>query len=148
MVSRLGTTHNRLAGWYRRGLESPRRQSVAMGMLAVNTVRKWIRLAATRNADAVRNGKRHMKEDQAAAVPGCVIHFAGGEWPLVLGVVSYQRLTGDERSTRAIRYECESGVIPTLPRPAGSGAHWRIPTARVLERLGLPFTVGPATSAA
>jgi hypothetical protein len=34
-----------------------------------------------------------------------------------------------------------AGVIPTLPRAGGSGAHHRIATARLLDQIGIPYEI-------
>ena len=44
----------------------------------------------------------------------------------------------DGKSGRAIRLDCEAGRIPTLPR-TGELSHWRIPVARYLDFVGLPY---------
>ncbi|MGA7417809.1 MAG: hypothetical protein WB765_13710 [Acidimicrobiales bacterium] len=77
---------------------------------------------------------------------GLVVQTPGGIFPLVTTPAGIKDITGDSRSEHAIRDDCTNGVIPTLPRADGSGAHHRIVTARYLERLGVPFEIVPAES--
>jgi hypothetical protein len=74
--------------------------------------------------------------------PGLVIKLANGaELPLVTNPAGIKEMFGDPRSDHSIRSDCANGVIPTLPRAQGSGAHHRIPVARYLDRLGVPYEV-------
>jgi hypothetical protein len=75
-----------------------------------------------------------------------VIRTAAGDYPLVTTPAGLKKITGDQRSERAVRSDCETGITPTLPRPAGSGAHHRIPTAKALEQLGVPYEIVAAGS--
>ena len=76
---------------------------------------------------------------------GLVVRLASGaELPLVVGPAQIREITGDQRSEHAIRADCSAGVIPTLQRPRGSGAHHRIPVAKYLDGLGIPYEVVPA----
>jgi hypothetical protein len=70
-----------------------------------------------------------------------VVRAAGAEFPLVTTPAGLKEITGDARSDRAIRADCENGVIPTLPRPTASGAHHRIPVPRALEQYGVPYEI-------
>lgn len=70
-----------------------------------------------------------------------VVRTATGDYPLVVGPKLWLEITGDERSERSARNDCDHGVIPTLPRPPGAGAHHRIPVAKALERLGVPYEI-------
>lgn len=70
-----------------------------------------------------------------------MVRTAGADFPLVTTPAGLKAMTGDPRSERAIRGDCESGIIPTLPRPAGSGAHHRIPVPRALELFGVTYEV-------
>ncbi len=73
---------------------------------------------------------------------GLVVRLQNGtELPLVIGPAGFKKLTGDRRTERAIRDLCDSGVIRTLPRPAGSGAHHRIPVAKALDDLGIQYEI-------
>src|SRR5665213_1027857 len=46
----------------------------------------------------------------------------------------------DARAFRPLhRDDCVAGLIPTLPRAGGSGAHHRIATARLLDQVGIPY---------
>lgn len=79
---------------------------------------------------------------------GLVVRLTDGrEWPLVVGPAMLREITGDRRSEHSLRNDCAAGLVPTLPRGSGSGAHHRIPTAKLLEQLGVPFEVVPARSA-
>jgi hypothetical protein len=77
---------------------------------------------------------------------GLVVRTPGGDFPLVVSPACIPRITGDTRSDRAIRADCESGLIPTLPRTAGPGSHHRIPVAKFLDQLGVPYTIIPVGS--
>ena len=80
------------------------------------------------------------------APAGLVVRLANGtELPLVIGPSQVRALTGDRRSEHAVRGDCSSGIIPTLPRAGGSGAHHRVPTARLLDELGIPYEVAEAS---
>jgi hypothetical protein len=69
-----------------------------------------------------------------------VIRAIGGiELPLVCSPSQVAPLLG--RSDHAIRDDCIAGVIPTLPRAGGSGAHHRIATARLLDQIGVPYEI-------
>ena len=59
--------------------------------------------------------------------------------PLVCSPSQVAPLLG--RSDHAIRDDCVAGVIPTLPRAGGSGAHHRIATARLLDQIGVPYEI-------
>jgi len=61
------------------------------------------------------------------------------ELPLVCSPSHVAPLLG--RSDHAIRDDCVAGVIPTLPRAGGSGAHHRIATARLLDQMGVPYEI-------
>jgi hypothetical protein len=69
-----------------------------------------------------------------------IIRTIGGmELPLVCSPSLVAPLLG--RSDHAIRDDCVAGVIPTLPRAGGSGAHHRIATARLLDQMGVPYEI-------
>lgn len=79
------------------------------------------------------------------AVTELVVRLASGaELPLVGTPADVAPLLG--RSDRTVRSGCEDGTIPTLTRASGSGARHRIPVARLLEELGVPFTIEPAAA--
>jgi hypothetical protein len=81
------------------------------------------------------------------ATTGLVVRLPDGtELPLVVSPAQVKEVTGDRRSDHAIRDDCARGVIPTLPRGGGSGAHHRIATAPYLDRLGVPYTIVRAGS--
>ena len=69
-----------------------------------------------------------------------IIRTTGGmELPLVCSPSHVAPLLG--RSDHAIRDDCVAGVIPTLPRAGGSGAHHRIATALLLDQMGVPYEI-------
>jgi len=72
-----------------------------------------------------------------------VVRTAAGDFPLVIGPAGLRGITGDKRSEHAIRSDCEAGVVPTLPRSGGSGSHHRIPVAKYLDQLGVPYEIVP-----
>lgn len=77
---------------------------------------------------------------------GLIIRLADGtELPLVIGPAGAKKLTGDHRSERAVRNDCTAGIIPTLRRGGGSGAHHRIPTAKLLDSLGVPYDIAASS---
>jgi hypothetical protein len=57
--------------------------------------------------------------------------------PLVITPVQAAPLVGKGLDT--VRADCEAGLMPTMPRARNPRAHWRIPTIRLLELLGIPF---------
>jgi hypothetical protein len=68
------------------------------------------------------------------------VRATGGiDLPLVCSPSQVAPLLG--RSDHAIRDDCMAGVIPTLPRAGGSGAHHRIATARLLDQIGIPYEI-------
>ena len=80
---------------------------------------------------------------------GLVIRTTTGAiLPLVTNPEGIRAITGDQRSAHAIRDDCAHGVIPTLPRAGGSGAHHRIPVARMLDDLGVRYEIIPARDVA
>jgi len=68
----------------------------------------------------------------------------GRAWPLTLSIAEYRRPTGTTKTPQAIRDDPEKGRIPAMPRKARSGEHWRIPTVRLLDDLGVPYEVEAA----
>lgn len=66
---------------------------------------------------------------------------SGAELPLILSPAGYRAFIDDGRSEVSIRSDCDRGLIPTLPRPQGSGSWYRIPTARALELLGIAYEI-------
>jgi hypothetical protein len=66
--------------------------------------------------------------------------------PLTATPGTYKEMVGDQRDERSIRADCESGAIPCLPRPGGTGSRHRIATARALAQLGIPFTIKAVAS--
>lgn len=77
---------------------------------------------------------------------GLVVRLTDGtELPLVMGPAGVKRLTGDERSEHSVRIDCANGIVPTLPRSTGSGSHHRVPTARLLDSLGVSYTITAAS---
>ena len=69
-----------------------------------------------------------------------VIRATGGiELPLVCSPSQVAPMLG--RSDHSIRDDCIAGLIPTLPRASGSGAHHRIATARLLDQIRIPYEI-------
>jgi hypothetical protein len=69
---------------------------------------------------------------------GTVIRTAGG---LILPLVaSPEDVAGPllGKTGRAARGDCASGAIPSLHR-ATADSHWRIPTAKLLDTIGVPY---------
>ncbi len=66
---------------------------------------------------------------------------SGWELPLVASPAAVAPLLG--KSDHGVRNDCVAGRIPTLPRAPGSGAHHRIPVARLLDQLGVPYRIEP-----
>ena len=50
------------------------------------------------------------------------------------------------KGERSYRDDCEAGAIPTLPRGNGEGGHWRIPVAKHLDTIGMPYEFVPASA--
>jgi hypothetical protein len=73
---------------------------------------------------------------------GMVIRTPAGDLPLI---ASPEQLGGlvVGKTGRAVRGDCESGAIETLPRAGGEGAHWRIPVAKYLDNVGVPYEIVP-----
>jgi hypothetical protein len=67
---------------------------------------------------------------------------SGWELPLVASPAAVAPLLG--KSDHGVRNDCIAGRIPTLPRAGGSGGHHRIPVARLLDQLGVPYRIEPA----
>jgi hypothetical protein len=65
----------------------------------------------------------------------------GWELPLVASPAAVAPLLG--KSDHGVRNDCVAGRIPTLSRAPGSGAHHRIPVARLLDQLGVPYRIEP-----
>lgn len=61
--------------------------------------------------------------------------------PLVMTPAQAAPLVG--KSEHGIRADCEAGLLPSMPRTASPKVHWRIPTVRLLELLGLTFELVP-----
>lgn len=99
-----------------------------------------------REVDKVKRANTDTAGDGLAKTAGLIVHTAGGDYPLVVTPAGVRAITGDRRSEHAIRDDCSAGVIPTLPRSGGSGSHHRIPVAKLLDQLGVPYTVVPAES--
>jgi hypothetical protein len=75
---------------------------------------------------------------QGIKTPEIVIKTAAGVvLPLVASPEQISRVTGE--TGRAGRLKCEAGTIPTLPRVGGDQAHWRIPVAKWLDSIGMPY---------
>jgi hypothetical protein len=50
-----------------------------------------------------------------------------------------------DKTDRAVRADCENGAIGTLPRASGDGEHWRIPVAKLLDAIGVPYEIVSAS---
>jgi hypothetical protein len=73
---------------------------------------------------------------------GITIKTPTGTLPLVASPEQIGSVLG--KTGRAVRLDCEAGTIPTLPRAGGDGGHWRIPVAKWLDAVGIPYEfVGP-----
>ncbi len=68
-----------------------------------------------------------------------VVRTSGIDLPLVASPAQVAPILG--RSDRSVRADCETGRIPVLPRSGGSGAHHRIPVAKLLDELGIPYEI-------
>ena len=66
---------------------------------------------------------------------------SGLELPLVASPAAVAPLLG--KSDHGVRDDCTAGRIPTLPRGGRTGAHYRIPVARLLDELGVPYRIEP-----
>ncbi len=68
-----------------------------------------------------------------------IVTGTGIELPLVASPATVAPILG--KSDHGVRDDCIAGRIPTLPRGDQSGAHHRIPVARLLDLLGLPYRI-------
>jgi hypothetical protein len=75
---------------------------------------------------------------------GMVVRTPAGDFPLVASPEILGGLVG--KTGRAVRVDCESGAIETLPRNGGERSHWRIPTAKYLDSVGVPYEIVRAAS--
>src|ERR1035437_737595 len=66
---------------------------------------------------------------------------SGLELPLVATPAAVAPLFG--KSDHGVRDDCTAGRIPTLPRGGRTGAHFRIPVARLVDELGVPYRIEP-----
>jgi hypothetical protein len=66
---------------------------------------------------------------------------SGLELPLVATPAAVAPLLG--KSDHGVRDDCTAGRIPTLPRGMRTGAHPRIPVARLLDEMGVPYRIDP-----
>ena len=88
-----------------------------------------------------------MSTNQAAPadeVRPMVVRTPGGDYPLIVGPGVVGVLTA--KTGRSVRDDFEAGRLPSMPRPSGSGARWRIATAVLMAQLGVPYEVVPADS--
>ena len=79
---------------------------------------------------------------EGGGVRPMVVRTPGGDYPLIVGPTVVGALTA--KTGRSVREDFEAGRLPSMPRPAGSGAHWRIATTALMTQLGVPFEVVPA----
>ncbi len=79
---------------------------------------------------------------------GLVIRLVGSgiEAPLVAGPAEWKRIVGDPRSLHSIRFDCETGRLPTLPCAGGSGSHHRIAVAKALDEMGVAYEIVPRSA--
>jgi hypothetical protein len=61
------------------------------------------------------------------------------ELPMAMNAVDAAPLLG--RTPETVRSDCEAGLIPALPRGSGERAHWRIPTAWILDQIRVEYEI-------
>ena len=64
---------------------------------------------------------------------------SGIELPLVASPATVAPLLG--KSDHGVRNDCIAGRIPTMPGTERPGAHHKIPVARLLDQLGVPYRI-------
>jgi hypothetical protein len=64
---------------------------------------------------------------------------SGIELPLVASPAAVAPLLG--KSDHGVRNDCIAGRIPTMPGTERPGAHHKIPVARLLDQLGVPYRI-------
>jgi hypothetical protein len=68
-----------------------------------------------------------------------IITESGIELPLVASPATVAPLLG--KSDHGVRNDCIAGRIPTMPGTERPGAHHKIPVARLLDQLGVPYRI-------
>lgn len=68
-----------------------------------------------------------------------IVTDTGVELPLVASPAGVAPLLG--KSDHGVRDDCIAGRIPTMPRDERAGTHHRIPVARLLDLLGIPYRI-------
>ena len=66
-----------------------------------------------------------------------IVTDTGIELPLVASPATVAPILG--KSDHGVRDDCIAGRIPTMPKGDRSGTHHRIPVARLLDLLGIPY---------
>jgi hypothetical protein len=94
-------------------------------------------LGAERDLAEGRCRRRRTREEQDMET--AIIRSPAGDFPLVGSPATVAVLVG--KSERAVRDDCDRGTIPTLARGTGNGSWHRIPVAKLLDDLGIPYEV-------
>jgi hypothetical protein len=84
----------------------------------------------------------HFGSGQAIPLMGTrmvIVPGTGIEPPLVASPAAVAPLLG--KSDYGVRDDCIAGRIPTMPRGDRVGSHHRIPVARLLDQLGIPYRI-------
>jgi hypothetical protein len=81
-------------------------------------------------------GKQEMRLPRTRMV---IVPGTGVELPLVASPATVAPLLG--KSDHGVRDDCIAGRIPTMPRGDRAGTHHRIPVARLLDLLGIPYRI-------
>src|SRR5665213_1173044 len=68
-----------------------------------------------------------------------IITDTGIELPLVASPATVAPILG--KSDHGVRDDCIAGRIPTMPKGDRAGTHHRIPVARLLDLLGIPYRI-------
>lgn len=68
-----------------------------------------------------------------------IVTDTGVELPLVASPATVAPILG--KSDHGVRDDCIAGRIPTMPRGDRAGTHHRIPVARLLDLLGIPYRI-------
>ena len=68
-----------------------------------------------------------------------IVTDTGVELPLVASPATVAPILG--KSDHGVRDDYIAGRIPTMPRGDRAGTHHRIPVARLLDLLGIPYRI-------
>jgi len=68
-----------------------------------------------------------------------IVTDTGIELPLVASPATVAPILG--KSDHGVRDDCIAGRIPTMPKGDRAGTHHRIPVARLLDLLGIPYRI-------